>query len=73
MCPASSTGRPFMPSIFDHYELFGNYSPHNELIQEHVESLKIKVQGAQYRCYLALLDEVPRIRDSCLRDLTAGL
>ncbi len=53
----------YRSSIFDHYALFGNYSPHNALLREHVDSLDIKVKGAHIDTYLAYLDEVPRIGD----------
>ena len=45
----------FHASVYDHYELVGNYSPHNDLIRAHVESLRLKVQGAKIDVYLALL------------------
>ena len=53
----------FHASVYEHYEACENHSPHNELIREHVESLKIKVDGANIDVYLAFLDAVPRITD----------
>ena len=61
--PGFFTWEAFHASIYDHYEQCANYSPHNDSIRAHVNSLDIQVQGARVDVYLALLDEVPRIPD----------
>ena len=62
--PGFFNWQAYRSSIFDHYALFGNYSPHNKLLREHVDSLDIKVKGARIDTYLAYLDDVPRIGDT---------
>ena len=54
------------------YNSFGDYSPHNDLIAEHVESLELDVDGAEIDTYLAYLDAVPRIPD-VMYDITNNL
>jgi protoheme ferro-lyase len=61
--PGFFSWEAYHSGVFYNYSLFGNYSPHNKLIKEHVDSLDIKVKGAKIDVYLALLDEVPRIGD----------
>ena len=53
----------FHASIYSRYDEVANFSPHNNAIHQHVESLNIDVKGARIDIYLALLDDVPRIPD----------
>ncbi len=53
----------FHSSVGDHYAACSNYSPHNDALRAHVESLEIEVCGREVDTYLAYLDAVPRIRD----------
>ena len=61
--PGFFTWEAFHASLYDHYDQCANYSPHNDSLLAHVNSLSIDVQGARVDVYLALLDEVPRIPD----------
>jgi protoheme ferro-lyase len=61
--PDFFTWEAFHATIYSNYEQFGNYSPHNDTLRQHVGSLQIDVQGARVDVYLAMLDEVPRIPD----------
>ncbi len=61
--PGFFTWEAFHGSIYGHYYQCANYSPHNDTLRQHVDSVMIKVQGARVDVYLALLDEVPRIPD----------
>ncbi|MEX0326127.1 MAG: ferrochelatase [Puniceicoccaceae bacterium] len=61
--PGFFSWEAFHGLIYMHYAATGNYSPHNDSIQDHVDSLDIKVHGAKVDVFLALLDEVPRIPD----------
>jgi len=61
--PDFFTWEAFHASIYNNYYQCGNYSPHNDSIRGHINSLNIKVPGVQVDVYLALLDDVPRIRD----------
>lgn len=53
----------FHGSVYQHYQACGNYSPHNDALRAHVESLNVEVCGADVDIFLAYLDAVPRIRD----------
>jgi protoheme ferro-lyase len=61
--PDFFTWEAFHASIHGHYADCANYSPHNDALRQHVDSLDIEVKGARIDIYLALLDEVPRIPD----------
>lgn len=61
--PDFFTWEIFHGMIYSHYAECGGYSPHNDLIREHVNSLDIRVKGAKVDIFLALLDDVPRIPD----------
>ncbi len=61
--PGFFTWDAFHATIYSRYEQCNNYSPHNNLVRNHVNSLDISVKGAKVDVYLALLDEVPRIPD----------
>ena len=37
----------FHASLYEHYALCNHYSPHNDLLGGHVESLRVRVRGAQ--------------------------
>lgn len=53
----------FRGQIQGEYTALGNYSPHNDLIAEHVAALNIGAFGKYVDKYLAFLDAVPRIPD----------
>ena len=61
--PNFFTWEAFHSTINSHYEQCNNYSPHNDLLRDHIDNLDIRVKGAKVDVYLALLDEVPRIPD----------
>ncbi len=61
--PPFFTWDAFHETVFGYYEAVENYSPHNDSLREHVESLDIEVDGARIDLHLAFLDAVPRIRD----------
>jgi protoheme ferro-lyase len=61
--PGFFTWDAFHATIYSHYDQCSNYSPHNDRLREHVNSVDIRVKGAKVDVYLALLDEVPRIPD----------
>ena len=62
--PPFFTWPAFHADIQQRYMAFENYSPHNDAIREHVESLDLQVDGVQIDTYLAYLDAVPRIPDT---------
>jgi protoheme ferro-lyase len=56
----------FHGSVYQHYAACGDYSPHNDSLRAHVESLKIggeAKEDVEVDVFLAFLDAVPRIRD----------
>ena len=53
----------FHAGVYQNYEACYNYSPHNDSIREHVESLEIELCDTDADVYLAFLDAVPRVRD----------
>lgn len=60
----------FHGSVYQHYAACGDYSPHNDSLRAHVESLEIGLPcgddddgEVEVDVYLAFLDAVPRIRD----------
>lgn len=61
--PDFFTWDAFHASIYSQYDQCDNYSPHNDRLREHVDSLRIRERRARFDIYLALLDEVPRIPD----------
>ena len=61
--PAFFVWPAFHASIYEHYQACDNYSPHNDWLRAHVESLNVEVCGEGVDAYLAYLDAVPRIRD----------
>ena len=61
--PDFFTWEAFHVTVHQHYDATANYSPHNDALRKHVESLEVKVEGADIDVYLAYLDAVPRIRD----------
>jgi protoheme ferro-lyase len=62
--PPFFTWQAFHADIQQRYQAFDNYSPHNDTVREHVESLDLKVDGVEIDTYLAYLDAVPRIPDT---------
>ncbi len=69
--PPFFTWDAFHASVHGYYEAFDNYSPHNDALTEHVDSLQIDVPGASIKTYLGFLDAVPRIPD-VMWDITRG-
>ena len=61
--PPFFTWEAFHADIQQRYQAFNNYSPHNDTIREHVNSLDLRVDGVRIDTYLAYLDAVPRIPD----------
>lgn len=61
--PGFFTWDIFHADVNRHYEAIGNFSPHNDILHEHINSLDIDVAGASIDIYLAFLDAVPRISD----------
>jgi protoheme ferro-lyase len=61
--PPFFTWQAFHASIYEYYNAFNNYSPHNDTLTEIVSSLDLHVAGAEIDTYLAFLDAVPRIPD----------
>ena len=61
--PPFFTWGAFLGQIQGEYTTVGNYSPHNDLIAEHVAALNIGAYGKYVDKYLAYLDAVPRIPD----------
>jgi|GEM_PF-1429934 len=55
----------FRASIAEHYQATGNFSPHNQSLRQHIESLDLDVGEPRTKVdtYLAFLDAVPRIMD----------
>jgi sirohydrochlorin ferrochelatase len=53
----------FHGTVYQQYQACNYYSPHNDSIREHVESLDIEVCAGEADIFLAFLDAVPRIRD----------
>ena len=62
--PPFFTWQAFHADIQQRYQSFNDYSPHNDTIREHVESLDLQVDGVEIDIYLAYLDAVPRIPDT---------
>jgi protoheme ferro-lyase len=62
----------FHASIYSHYALVENYSPHNDTLRSHINSLNIRIPGVHIDIYLALLDDVPRIPD-VVHEISNGL
>ena len=67
--PPFFTWQAFHADIQQRYQAFNNYSPHNDTIREHIESLDLQVDGVEIDTYLSYLDAVPRIPDS-IQELT---
>jgi len=67
--PPFFTWPAFHADIEQRYEGFNNYSPHNDALREHIESLDLQVIGVKVDVYMAYLDAVPRIPDT-IWDLT---
>jgi protoheme ferro-lyase len=61
--PPFFTWDAFHASIEEYYTGFGDYSPHNDAVAEHVANVNIEVDGASVTTFLAYLDAVPRIPD----------
>jgi protoheme ferro-lyase len=65
--PPFFTWEAFHAEIYAVYGSFGNYSPHNDVLREHVDNVEIQVcsgeDDVQVDTYLAYLDAVPRIMD----------
>ncbi len=53
----------FHGTIYQQYADAGGYSPHNDTVRAHVDSVEIDLQRVKVDVYLALLDDVPRIPD----------
>jgi protoheme ferro-lyase len=62
--PPFFTWPAFYADIQQRYQAFENYSPHNDSIRDHVESLDLRVDGVIIDTYLTYLDAVPRIPDT---------
>ena len=62
--PPFFTWPAFYADIQQRYQAFNNYSPHNDTIRDHVESLNLQVNGVAIDTYLTYLDAVPRIPDT---------
>jgi protoheme ferro-lyase len=62
--PPFFTWPAFHADIQQRYAAFENYSPHNDALIAHVESLDLKVDGFEIDTYLAFLDAIPRIPDA---------
>ena len=62
--PPFFTWQAFHADIQQRYQSFEDYSPHNDAIRAHVESLGLNVDGVEIDTYLAYLDAVPRIPDA---------
>ena len=69
--PPFFTWQAFHADIQQRYEAFDNYSPHNDTLRGHVESLELRVNGVEIDIYMAYLDAVPRIPDT-IWELTRG-
>jgi protoheme ferro-lyase len=61
--PPFFTWDAFHASVHGHYQAFNNYSPHNDILREHLDNIEVKVEGVEVDIYLAFLDAVPRISD----------
>ena len=70
--PPFFTWQAFHADIQQRYQAFENYSPHNDAIHKHVDSLDLKVDGVEIDTYLAYLDAVPRIPDTIWELTQAG-
>ena len=62
--PPFFTWQAFHADIQQRYQAFENYSPHNDTMLEHIESLDLQVDGVEIDTYIAYLDAVPRIPDT---------
>jgi len=70
--PAFFTWEAFHDSVYEHYNALEDYSPHNDVLKEHINSLNIEVEGAEVDVYTAFLDAVPRIPDVVYELTTNG-
>jgi len=61
--PPFFTWDAFRAELSEIYGSFGDYSPHGDLIAEHVENVVLDVDGVEIGTHLAYLDTVPRIPD----------
>lgn len=61
--PPFFTWEAFREELNEIYGSFGDLSPHNDLLAEHVENLDLTVDGVEVETHLAFLDAVPRIPD----------
>ncbi len=61
--PPFFTWEAFHDEVVEIYESFGDQSPHNELLAEHVAAVDSHVEGAEIVTRLAFLDAIPRIPD----------
>ncbi|WP_300624241.1 ferrochelatase [Ilumatobacter sp.] len=61
--PPFFTWEAFHDEVIEIYESFGDYSPHNDRIAEHVAAVDVAFDGADVVTHLAFLDAVPRIPD----------
>ena len=62
--PPFFTWPAFHADIQARYQAFANFSPHNDTLREHIESLDLQVDGVEIDTYLTYLDAVPRIPDT---------
>ncbi|NDV61633.1 hypothetical protein G0Q06_04140 [Puniceicoccales bacterium CK1056] len=69
--PGFFTWEAFHASIYEHYALVNNYSPHNDVIRAHFDSVDVQVNGAKVDTFLAYLDDIPRIPD-VVYEIAAG-
>ena len=61
--PPFFTWEAFREELDEIYKSFGDFSPHNDSISEHVDNLDIAVDGVTVETHVAFLDAVPRIPD----------
>lgn len=70
--PSFFTFEAFYGELTTMYEGVGDHSPHNDLLEEHVASIELDVDGAVIDRHVAFLDAVPRVHDVALRLADGG-
>ena len=61
--PPFFTWDAFHADIERRYQAFGDNSPHNTTLLEHVQSIELQIEGVLIDTHMAYLDAVPRIPD----------
>ncbi len=61
--PPFFTFEAFISMVEAEYMALGNYSPHSDMLREHVDNTRVGIMGCNIDMYLALLDDYPRIPD----------